>query len=674
MSRILRLGSDHPWLTLAMVVILTAISIRGLVDPSGEVRLRVDPSMESLLPVEGDERELYEYSRKLFGTDESIVVALGAEDVFEPDVLRTVVRLTDRLAEIEGVQGVLSLSTAQTLRSLGDDLMVVSLLEEVPEDRESLEGLRREVLDNPLFAGTLVARDGEATALLVSLERMSDRELLSLGVDAKIVAVAQAEAPGLEVWVAGAPHQKAFTSNQLSSEISWMLPTILGLVGVVLAVSIRTIRGVLLPLAAIVCALIWTLGTLSWLGQQLNLVTISIPALILTVGFTYALHVVVEYYAENREVPEGEPREEVVRRTLDAVAVPVVVTGITTAAGFLSLTLNPIPAVREFGMFALLGVGFTMLSALTLVPAALALLPRSRSRAPAQGEGLFERSADALARLAVDRRRTVIVCSLLVLGVAMVGMTQIRVAIKFPGNMDPEHPVRVHWEEINERLGGANQLRLIFETDLPGAILEPTLLMALRELQEWLEVQPDVGETASIVDYLMMCNRAFNGGDPEYFRVPATRRLASQLLLFCGSQESRRLIDNPRQTTSVLVNATVGDSDRLTDLSARIEQRMTQLPSSLTGAVTGNAALLLKVQDEVSRGQLLSLSAAFVLIYLVLVVMFMDFRVGLIALLPNALPIAIYFGALGFTGVTLNPSTSLVGSLALGIAVDDTIH
>ncbi len=432
-------------------------------------------------------------------------------------------------------------------------------------------------------------------------------------------------------------------------------------------------RGVLLPVGAIVCGLIWTLGTLALLDQELNLVTATIPALILTVGFTYALHVVVDYYAEI-SADHSLDRRESVRRTLDAVAVPVLITGITTGAGFLSLTLNPIPAVRQFGLYSLLGVGYTMLASLTLVPAVLALLPRARARAPEGHEGIFDRSADLLTRMAVDHRRRVILAAVLVFGIAIAGMTQIRVAIVFPGNMDENHPVRVDWEQINERLGGASQLRLILQTDETDSALEPENLRAIHELQAWLAEQPDVGETSSIVDYLMMLNRALHDDDPAYFRVPDSERLASQLLLFGGSAESRRLIDNRRQTTSVVVNATVGDSDRITELADRIEARLEELPEGLSGAVTGSAALLFKVQDDVSRGQLVSISAAFVLIYLVLAAMFTSFRVALLALFPNALPIAVYFGTLGLSGITLNPSTSLVGSLALGIAVDDTIH
>jgi CRP-like cAMP-binding protein len=165
-----------------------------------------------------------------------------------------------------------------------------------------------------------------------------------------------------------------------------------------------------------------------------------------------------------------------------------------------------------------------------------------------------------------------------------------------------------------------------------------------------------------------------HGDDPEYFAMPETRRLASQLLLFGSSGQTQRLLNARRQTTTVLVNLKEGDSDRITGIVDRMQAKLESLPLGLEGGVTGSAALLLRATDDVSRGQLISISLAFGLIYAVLVVMFTSFRVGLLALFPNVLPIAVYFGALGLSGVTLNPSTSLVGSLALGIAVDDTIH
>jgi predicted RND superfamily exporter protein len=676
MSSWVRVVSEHPLWVVAGVLALTLFSVAGLIDlRTGEVRLRVDPSAGKLLPAGGPERELYERSRRLFGTDEAIVVALGADDVFTPDVLSRVVSLTRRLEAIDGVQSVLSLATAQNVRAVGDDIDVGPIIPEgeIPRAPSELERLRRETLDNPLYAGTLVSRDSSATALVVSLERMSDRELVRRGIDPQIVAAAQAEAGDGEAWVAGVPHQKVYTGTQVNRELSYMLPAVLFLLGLVVLVSLRTLRGLVLILGTIALALVWTLGTLSWLGQELNLVTVTLPFLILVIGFTYALHVVSEYYAELRADPSQSP-SATVRRALGHVAVPVLVTGVTTAAGFVSLAVNPLPAIGQFGLFSLLGVAFTLVAALTLTPAVLALLPSPR-RAQHHGEyPWLDRSADALAGFATDQRRPTIIAALVVLAIALIGMTQIRVGIKFPGNAAPDNPIRYDFERINERLGGAHQLRVVIDADDRDAILEPENLEAIRSLQLWLEEQPDVGETASIVDYLMLLNRALHSDDPSYFAVPGTRRLASQLLLFGTTQETQRLLDARRQTTTLLVNATVGDSDLITALVDRIQERLAEFPPGLQGSVTGSAALLLRATDDVSRGQMISISLAFALIYGVLVIMFTSFRVGLYALFPNALPIAVYFGTLGLSGVTLNPSTSLVGSLALGIAVDDTIH
>jgi predicted RND superfamily exporter protein len=162
MSSWVRVVSEHPLWVVAGVLALTLFSVAGLIDlRTGEVRLRVDPSAGKLLPAGGPERELYERSRRLFGTDEAIVVALGADDVFTPDVLSRVVSLTRRLEAIDGVQSVLSLATAQNVRAVGDDIDVGPIIPEgeIPRAPSELERLRRETLDNPLYAGTLVSRD-----------------------------------------------------------------------------------------------------------------------------------------------------------------------------------------------------------------------------------------------------------------------------------------------------------------------------------------------------------------------------------------------------------------------------------------------------------------------------------------------------------------------------------
>jgi predicted RND superfamily exporter protein len=674
MSAWLRPMTRRPGWVLLGVAAFTLFSVAGLVDlRSGALRLRIDPSATRLLPPGGEERELYEKARRLFGSDESIVIGLGAKDVFTPQVLERVVAMTRAIERIDGVQNVLSLATALNLRSSDGDLEVAPFLETIPRQPAELERLRRESLGNPIYAGTLLSRDGRATALLVSLERMSDQELIQRRLDAKVIQAARAEAGDLELWVSGVPHVKTFLGESLVRELSYMLPLIMGLVALVLYLQSRSLRGVMVPLATIAISLVWTLGTLGWLGQELNLVTVMVPALIITLGFTYGLHVVAEYEAELVAHPSALPAEAVAR-ALDAIWVAIVVTCITTVAGFVSLALSPIVAIRQFGLYAALGDVFTVIVALTFAPALLSLLPRPRRVWQAQ-EGWLEELGTRLAAFAIGRRRLLLGAACAFLVVCAVGMSRIRVSAEFPGNLREDNPVRLDYEAINARFGGANQMRILLETDIPDAFVEPANLRAVRELQEWLESQPEVGETISIVDYVTLLHRALaEGATQDESALPETRRMVSQLLLFGASPETKRFADARYQTANVLVFTKVANSDAVADFVGRVESRIGELPPHLRGSLTGSGVLMRRVVDDISWGQFTSLSSAFLQIYLVLVLMFMSFRVGLLALIPNAVPIFAYFGALGFTGITLNPATSLVGSLALGVVVDDTIH
>ena len=665
--------TERPGWVLLGVLAFTLFSIAGLVDlRTGAPRLGLDPSATGMLPSGGAERELYEKARRLFGSDEPIIIGVGAPDVFTPDVLERVAAMTRAIEGIDGVQNVLSLATAPNVRSVDGDIEVAPFLETIPREPGDLDRLRREALANPIYAGTLVSRDARATALLVSLDRMTDQELIQRRLDARVVSAARGSAGDLELWVSGVPHVKTFLTDSLLHELSYMLPLILLLLALVLYLQSRSLRGVLVPIATIVLSLVWTLGTLGWLGQELNIVTIMVPALILTLGFTYALHVLSEYEAELVAHESVEPREAA-QRTLESVWVAVVVTCVTTVAGFVSLALNPIVAIREFGLFAALGDVFTVLATLTFVPALLSVLPRPR-RFHQVKDGWLEEMAARLGSFGMGHRRLLIGGACVFLAVCIVGMSRIRVAAEIP-DLRADNPVRRDYEAINARFGGANQLRILLETDVPDAFLEPANLGQVQALQEWLESQPEVGETISIADYVALLHRAMGddaGRDPS--ALPETKRLVSQLLLFGASPETKRFADARYQTANVLVFAKVGNSDALADVVARIDRRLEELPQHLRASVTGSAVLLGRVVDDVSWGQFTSLTSAFLQIYLVLVLMFMSFRVGLLALLPNAVPIFAYFGVLGFTGITLNPMTSLVGSLALGVVVDDTIH
>jgi predicted RND superfamily exporter protein len=680
MKRWGRLVAERPGLVLGLVAVLTLLALHGVVDlRSGALRLAVDPAIDSMLPEGDDERAFYDRARQLFGSDELLLVVLVG-DVFAPDALAAIQRLTAEVEAQPGVGRVLSLANALDVRPAGDDVEVAPFFASPPVDPGERARLRDRLLAHPMYGGSLVSADARATALLISFDRRLVGDTPRAELSDRLGVLAEAGRGPLEAFVTGVPRIKAELSRTVLAELAFILPLVIALAAALCAFAFRTARGVLLPITAIALSLVWTLGAMGATGTALNLVTNIVPPLVITLGFAAAIHVTAEYYQALRHATEQaasldrEGHRAAVRLVLEEMGLAVAVNGLTTALGFASLVTSSVGAIREFGIWSVVGVVATTGAALSFLPAALALLGPPRRPPRGAGSGRLEDAAGRLAAFDVRHRRSILVAALAVFVLAVWGATQIRVATGFVTDFAEDAPLRVSYDAVNEHLGGANAFFVVVEGDRDGAFAEPENLRALHELQAWLEDQPEIGATASLADGVMLLNRAFGGDESAPLSLPDGPRLVKQLLLFGGDDLKRGFVDDPLRTANVTARTSLDDSASMAALVERIQARLAELPRRLEGRVTGDAVLLNRSLDHVARGQLESLGTALLTIYLTLSALLTSFRVGFVALLPNALPIAIYYGTLGWAGIPLTLTTSLIGSIALGIAVDDTVH
>lgn len=679
MQRFGRFVAGRAGLVLAIVAAITLVALHGIVDlRTGTPRLGVDPSIERLLPEGDEERAFFDRARQLFGADEFVVVLLeGPEDLFTPAGLARVQRLTRRLEAVDGVQRVLSLANAVQIEERDGDVFVGLFFDAPPEDAAGQERLRQRVRAHPFYGETLVSHDGRGAAFLVTFEHMPERELLARRLAAQVEEVAGAErGDGAQVWVTGSPHAKLAISETLVGELGKILPTLLGLVVLLTALTFRTLRGVALPVVTIALAVVWTLGAMGWTGSSLNLVSNLIPGLLITLGFAAAMHVVSEYYETLRRHPASDAASHRARiaHVLDEMGVAIAVNGLTTVLGFASLCTSGVVAVRLFGAWAVVGIVATTLLAMTFLPAALALAGNPRRVPGGGGEGgAVDRFAEGLARFDVRNRRPILGAAVLLLLVSVLFMTRIEVGTTYIGDFPETSPVRQGYEEITRRLGGTTAFTIVVDADEPGGMVQPESLRALRELQDWIEAQPEVATTASIADGVALLHRALRGAEADE-AIPSDPALVKQLLLFGGDDVTRGFLDRGQRSASVLVRSNVSDSKPVRAFLERLDARLAELPRRMQARATGDLVLLNRTVDAIAVGELQSLGTAFLTIFLTLSAMLTSFRIGLLALLPNLLPVAIYYGTLGLLGIPLNLSTSLIGSIALGIAVDDTVH
>ena len=666
--------SRHTHPILLIVAAATLLAILQLVDvTTGRIQIQVDPSAERLLAADDEANKFYQSSRRIFGNDETMVLLLQAEDVFSANNLDIISRLTQRLERLDGVIRVVSLSNALAIRGTDYGIDIEPYADLAADTDQGRREFRQGILSNPMYSGNLVATNARATAILVSLADIGGYAFLSQ-IDKAIKEIVSEEAQGARIWITGTPALTLATTNALLEDLIGIPLIVILVMAVVLAFCFRCLKGVLVPLSSVAISVLWTLATIAALGYSLNIVTVLVPSLLMILSLSYSIHVVSEFL---ETADEATDRQSLASAALYRVFLPVVLTGLTTATGFLSLTLSPLTAVRELGIFAVIGVSYAVLVTLTYTPSILKLIhckPQTLSVAEQQRAGWFDRFAQQVAQFDIRYRRPLFVAFALTFVIAVTGMSQIRVGMEHITNFSQKSPVRQAYEDANTQLGGANPFYIVVDTGHRDAVKEPVNLTAIKELQAWLESQAEIGGSVSIVDYLQLLNSAFHDNEPAYHLIPDSRKEISQLLFFGASDEVEQLVDSRYQLANIIVRSTAVDSGDLAALVQRINDRLAQLPQHLQARVTGNPVLINAVLDKIIRGQVQSVFAALLVVYGVLVGMFLSFRIGLIALIPNILPVVVYFGVLGFLGISLNPSNSLIAPMVLGIAIDDTVH
>jgi predicted RND superfamily exporter protein len=669
------LVARHTWATIILFTILTTLALTAIVNPlTGQLHLKIDPSANRLIADDQPSKMFYDKTRRIFGSDETLIITIMVPDVFTPEAFDTVVRMTRRIAEIRGVREVLSLANAVDIRSVDDGLDISPFASGLEDGSATLADIRKRVLGNPLYAGNLVSRDGDASALVVYFNDISDFEYMRGGIHEQITRIIEEERGNSDIYITGTPYFKVAMAESLIRDLLWTPPLITVILVIVLVVAYRSMIGVVAPLLTVGAGVILTLGTISALGHSLSMISVLVPPLLMILGFSYAVHVTSEYHQLRKQPDSGIP---IIKQALQHMALPVALTGLTTIAGFVALMANPIDAVQEFGVFAAIGVVYVSVLSITFTPALLKVLDR-KPRVPveqeAHGSRGFDRFVERIALFDLKHRNVIFVISAILFMLALAGMTRIHVSTESITNFAPDSGVRRGFDIVNEKLGGANNFYIVLEGSHRDAFKEPANLKQLQELQAWLQEQPEIGGTLSIADYLMLVYQAFNDNDPAFHAIPDNKRLITQLLFLSASEDLDRIVDSRYQITNLVVRSRVINSDRMNNLISRIQGRLAELPEQLQATVTGNPVLISETLTNIIVGQARSVVLALVFVYLILAVMFMSQRIGFVALLPNILPVAVYFGSLGFFGISLNPSTSLIAPMVLGIAIDDTIH
>jgi predicted RND superfamily exporter protein len=676
MSQSIKLIISHPKIIIALSLVVTAlfaavITFRGVsFNGSPETLTRKDKELE-----------FFNEIRTTFGDDRVIIVALTTGDVFTPAFIEKLDRLTRRFKAINGVADAISLTNLQAVRRDQDGIKIESLIPR-PADADLLNRLKQEITNDPLYARHYISTDGRTTALNLFIAPRTEAETRQLA--EQVEAVAQAEAGSDEVMLAGVPIMNARGMHSMARDLMVCSPVAALVCFLVFLFAFRSLWMATIPMLALGMGVLWVFGLMSLFDQPITIGTLSMPTVLMAVGSSFIFHVLNQYRLSMSwidKTADGAARRESWLDGMKFIGPAVLVSGTITTAGFAALASSDIPTVRDMGIYQAAGVGFMFVLSLTFVPAALALLsPKALASGQSQKKDYavwLNGPLRSITALILFRRQSVLIISLLVTAVIGAGVVWLRVNTDYLKIFPRQGATVQDAEKLHERMAGAASVQLTV-TGSKDAIADPAFMSGVSALEDFALTQTGVDAAISIADIVERLDSLLPGnrGETKAGIPQDPTRLRSIITDFLSQDESiKRLVSPDGSRAIIILRTNLFGSNELRAFTTKVDEwSRANLPPGAVERATGSFVLLNDASDAVAASQVDSLAIALFTIYLMTVALFRSFLTGLLALIPNLLPVICYFGFLGWAGITLDITTSLVASAALGLAVDNAVH
>ena len=640
--------------------------------------LPTETSVESLVIDKDPDLVFYETFKEQFGEDKILVIGFSAVDVFEPTVIRFILEQTQQLEGLDGVADVLSLANVDDFIGSDSDFIVQPLLEAAPPDKLKKESLRQRALASSLIRDSLINHATTATLFLVRPESRPenpafDEELLRRIEES--FDTLPPPWPNFEYHIAGWLATDVNLSRYMNRDLMLFMPLTFTLLIILVSLSLRNRWSILLAMVNVSVCLIWTLAFLNLIGGAISPITSILPPLIMALAVSDSIHVFNDFLKQDRRHP---PLTNVMKTTLINLATPCFLTSFTTAIGFASLAVSDIPPIRHFGLAAAGGMMAEFALSMTLIPLGLYFLRHKTGLRTLS----VQRSSPLLSQLELfapkilASRTPILWGSAALILISLFGAAAIKVETNLLEYFKKSSPVYQNSQFIDRMLGGVETIEVSLQSPQPDLLLEPEALALIQRIEDYLQRQPIVSQVTSIGNFLREMNKAFHQENETYFKLPASRTMAAQYLLLYDGDEIDNFIDEQRSWTRISARITEHNSSAVAQYIDNLKLYLDEITAgtSYQARVTGKTLIANKLISFIVNSQIQSLFLAFVLILLLMFAIFRSLKLGLLAMVPNILPILFSFAIMGFCGIPLNSATAIIAAVAIGIAIDDTIH
>lgn len=604
----------------------------------------------------------------------------------------------------EMISEIISPLTAKDIAGMEDTLETVQLIQKDAHGRRLLpvtpadfQEFRNKLLRNPVFEKGIYSRDpktGEITdfGFIIRFKSsdnydMISREILNIVDNQTHLKITSQGQPLIYIWI----------NDYLQKDLFRLLALAMFVTILVCYLNFGSIRGTLLPFLSLGMATSWLLGLMGHLGYKLTTVGISLPPLMISVGSSYAIHVLHQYYTDFDLITE-RGKETGLIQSMHHIGLTVFLAGLTTLVSFLTLANHQLSGIRQWGAFSALGVLFAIFISVTFIPAALALMPHRKGKRIIRKERSSRKSpADKLIAWAtagsVHHPRKVLAVIAVLICISIAGILKLKVETEFLQYFKEDDPIRASEKIVGDKFGGRWGFNILIDSGEPGGVRTSAYLKTLSRVREWLvsDRNPDlnVGRTDAFTDYIRTMHMAMNNDNPSFFNIPDNDGDIRDYLEIYSDVDANSdgrvdsyeaYVDPEFKTCNILTRLNQKEgyligTGELKRISQKISDYLKQtLPAGYSFHITGHPSMVIKSADYIASGQIQSLWQSWIVVGIVILLLVRSVKAGFLALIPLSVAFIINFGIMGLFGIKLDVATSIIAAITIGIGDDNTIH
>jgi len=678
-TRVSRIILKNRYLILILIAIITTLLVFQMKN------MRFSYTEANLLPENHEVNIQYNKFLEIFGEEGNLVLlAVKDSSVFTTDKFNAWNSLAKSFDSLPEVEFTLSIADVKKLKkdTKNRKFVLESIYEKKITSQEKVNSIKKELFEKLPFYDNLLYNKKTGTiqtAIYIDKEIVNTPVRKAFVFDKLIPIIDRFEKENnLDVRVSGMPYIRTINAQNIIDEIQLFVLGALFITGIIFFFFFRSYRATFITLLVVTIGVTWAFGFIGLFGYEITVLTALIPPLIIVIGVPNAVFLINKY---QQEIKLHGQQAKALQRVISKIGNATLMTNITTASGFATFVFVKSELLREFGILASINILSIFVLALLIIPIIYSFMePPKKKHLNHLERRWMENVVDWMEKMVREQRITVYITTVIIIILGIIGLYQIRVS----GSLIEDMPkTKAFYKDIKffeNEFGGIMPLEILVDTKKEKGVMKLSTLKRMDKINEVIESFPELSKPVSIVNLVKYSKQAYYKGKPKYYQLPTSQEQNYIFEYTKNSDGNSNMLNNFVDSTGQFARITTFMKDIGTDKMNVIQERLRQIVEKefpterYNVSFTGKALVFLKGTNYLIGNLVFSLSLAILLIALFMAWMFRSFRMILISIIPNMLPLLITAGLMGFFGIPIKPSTILVFSIAFGISVDDTIH